>query len=116
LDGAPVGAPARAPVPPASRAHAHALLHGAAAAPCPLAAPADRPDDSRRGSRLRLRLGLALLQVLPGGLQEKPAPGADGAGVGPVDRLAYAFFASADPWRLAMNDLAVSTATAASRQ
>ena len=76
--GAPVAAPARAAVPALSRYHADALLPRDAPQP---GAPAPAPDldaDPLGGARLRLRLGLAFLQVLFGAFRPHALGGAQG--------------------------------------
>ncbi len=71
----PVAPPDRAPVPGPHGPLAGALLPRSPARP--RAAPADAIDHSggRRGDRLRLRLGLALFQVLPRDVRQVAAAG-----------------------------------------
>ena len=56
--------------------HAEALLHGAPPPEGPQPIDADRHGGHRRGGRLRVRIPLALLQVLPQRLRHDALPGA----------------------------------------
>ncbi len=69
-----VDPPARAAVPPLPQPQPEALLHGAAPRQGAQPAAADRHERDQRGAGLRLRLALALLEVLPGALQDHPLP------------------------------------------
>ena len=55
-------------------AQPEALLHGAAAGAGAQPADADRHERDRGGARLRLHLAVALLEVLPGALQDHALP------------------------------------------
>jgi putative intracellular protease/amidase len=76
----PVAPAARAAVPALPRPEPEALLHGAPARQGAEPAHADRHERDQRGARLRLRLAVALLEVLPGALQDDALSGARGFG------------------------------------
>ena len=77
----PIAPSARAAVPPPSRPYPGPVLSGDAAGAGASPALPDRHADHERGLRHRLRLGLALHNLLPPDVRQDPAGGAGAGGV-----------------------------------